>query len=309
MDLVILVLGLSAGVWLGRQLGRSQDSRPQGDSLAAEKFLSPPISAPIAKSTQAELAQANQHQLANWMATEMAQFKAGFLGRSAHELRSPINSVISLHQLILADLCESPEEEREFIAQAQGAAERMLKLLDRLISISKVSYGVEPAQLQPFPLVEAIAEVDQMTRLQAQNRNLRLTVELPDPEIRVLTDPRWLRQALLTLLDTPIGWMQEGNIRLTTQLSAETQEVLIWIEDQRPSRFWSEPIDWLQQLKADEKLPDQPSTSFPSGGLSLLIVKAILEVMGGRLTVLATPNEASDLTKIEIALAIAPKAV
>ena len=106
--------------------------------------------------------------------------------------------------------------------------------------------------------------------------------------------------------------MQEGNIRLTTQLSAETQEVLIWIEDQRPAQFWSEPIDWLQQLKADKKLPDQlpsASTLFPSGGLSLLIVKAILEVMGGRLTVLATPTEASDLTKIEIALAIAPETV
>ena len=219
MDLGSLVVGLSAGAWLGWRFRRSQDNRPQGDSSAAAQApLStiPPSPEPAASEpTPAQpqtQPQISQQQIAHWMATEMAQFKAGFLGRSAHELRSPINSAISLHQLILADLCESPEEEREFIAQAQTAAEKMLKVLDRLILISKVSYGVEPAQLQAVSLVEAIAEVDQLIRLQAQNRNLRLTIELPDSEIYVLSDPRWLRQALLNLLDTPISLMQEGII-------------------------------------------------------------------------------------------------
>ena len=297
MDLGNLVVGLSAGAWLGWRFGRSQDNRPQGDSSATKQApLSTTLPSPDpSEPTPAQLPQISQQQIAHWMATEMAQFKAGFLGRSAHELRSPINSAISLHQLILADLCESPEEEREFIAQAQTAAEKMLKVLDRLILISKVSYGVEPAQLQSVSLVEAIAEVDQLTRLQAQNRNLRLTIELPDPELYVLSDPRWLRQALLNLLDTPISLMQEGIIHLTTQISAEKQEVLIVIEDQRPAQFWSEPIE--------DAMP--PVSEIPSGGLNLLIVQAILEIMGGRLTILATPDETSDLTKIEIALAIA----
>jgi signal transduction histidine kinase len=305
MDLGSLVVGLSAGAWLSWRFGRSQDNRPQGDSSAAEQALSTTLPSPEPAASELTPAQPqtqpqtqpqiSQQQIVHWMTTEMAQFKAGFLGRSAHELRSPINSVISLHQLILADLCESPEEEREFIAQAQTAAEKMLKVLDRLILISKVSYGVEPAQFQPVPLMEAIAEVDQLTRLQAQNRNLRLTIELPDPEIYVMSDPRWLRQALLNLLDTPISLMQEGIIRLTTQISAETQEALILIEDQRPAQFWSEPIEEAMPLVSE----------IPSGELNLLIVQAILEIMGGRLTILATPNETSDLTQIEIALAIA----
>jgi signal transduction histidine kinase len=312
MNLVVLVLELSAAVWLGWRLGRSQDSRPQGDLSAGGIFSPPSSAAPIAppsKPAQVELAQTSQRQLEHWMTVEMAQFKAGFLGRSAHELRSPINSVISLHQLILADLCESPAEEREFIAQAQTAAEKMLRLLDRLILISKVSYGVEPAQLQPVPLSEAIAEVDQLTRLQAQNRNLRLTVELPDPEIWVLADSRWLRQALVNLLDTPIGLMQEGSLRLTAHCSTDTQEALIWIEDQRPAEYWSEPSEGVAQKAQTLKGAEEAIAPFPSMGLSLLMVKAILEIMGGRLTLLATPDETSDLTKIEMALAIAPEVV
>ena len=58
-----------------------------------------------------------QAQLAYQMAAQMSQFKAGFLARTSHELRSPLSSMIGLHQLILSDLCESPEEQKEFIKE------------------------------------------------------------------------------------------------------------------------------------------------------------------------------------------------
>ncbi len=53
------------------------------------------------------------------MAAQMGQYKAGFLARTFHELGSPLTSLISLYQLILSDLCDSPAEERDCIAQAQ----------------------------------------------------------------------------------------------------------------------------------------------------------------------------------------------
>src|SRR5689334_21319694 len=62
--------------------------------------------------------QLRQVELAYRMASEMSQFKAGFLARVSHELRSPLNGMIGMHQLILSDLCDGPQEEREFVAQA-----------------------------------------------------------------------------------------------------------------------------------------------------------------------------------------------
>ncbi|HBE52947.1 MAG TPA: sensor histidine kinase, partial [Cyanobacteria bacterium UBA11369] len=80
-------------------------------------------------------------QLAYRMATEMCQFKAGFLARVSHELRSPINSLIGLQQLILSDLCEDPAEEREFVAQANASALRMVALLDAILNVARTEYG------------------------------------------------------------------------------------------------------------------------------------------------------------------------
>ena len=69
-----------------------------------------------------------QTELALQMAAQMSQFKGGFLARTSHELRSPLSSLIGLHQLIVSDLCDDPEEEREFVAQAYQYALKLMGL-------------------------------------------------------------------------------------------------------------------------------------------------------------------------------------
>ncbi|HEY9643200.1 MAG TPA: HAMP domain-containing sensor histidine kinase [Coleofasciculaceae cyanobacterium] len=313
-NLAMLVAGLGLGAagsaWLGRRQPREV---PRNSSAIAP--IPPRLESPVADAEKrAMAAQLQLLQLGYAMATEMEKFKSGFLARSSHELRSPINSVISLHQLILSDLCENPEEEREFIAQAQIAAEKMLGLLDRLISLSKLAYGTEQLQIQPLSLEEVLAEVQHFTQLQAQNRSLRLEIALPDPDLYVLADPRWLRQVLISLIDMPISLMQEGYIRLKTQIEPEQQQVNIWIEDQRPAEFWRDPIDWLQTVKSSalQVTPGQTvvqaalaeaegTGKLPSPGLNLLVVQTLLEMMGGRLEILETP-----LSKAETLEAGAP---
>lgn len=129
---------------------------------------------------------------------------AAFLGTASHELRAPINQVISLHQLILEDLCESPDEEREFIAQANQAIAHILKNLDTVIALSKLDIGaLEPAH-RPIPLGKVLATVQRFTTMQCINRQCRLTVNPgPDPP-QVLSDEAWLTQALLSLVESAL---------------------------------------------------------------------------------------------------------
>lgn len=246
-------------------------------------------------------AELQRSRLAYQMAMAMAQFKAGFLARAAHELRSPINSVISLHQLILNDLADDPAEEREFVAQSYSAAEKMLGVLDQLIHISKTAHGTEQFYLQPLPLQSVLVEVKNLTHLQAQNRNLRLAIAMPDPEIYVLADPKWFLQVLMSLVDLPISLMQEGTIRVTTDADADSQEIRICIEDDRPQSFWSEPINLLQLLQANQNNSVE-SVPLPSPGLSLLMNQTLMELMGGKLEVLAVPSAESGVTRIQCSI-------
>lgn len=278
-------------------LPNHQDSLPIAD----------PETAPQQLQTQLQHAQVAYH-----MAQESERFKAGFLARTSHELRSPLNSVMSLQQLILSDLCEDAAEEREFIAQAYAASQKMLGLLDKLIGVSKAVYGTEQLQVQPVCLEDVFMEVESLTLMQAQNRTQQLKIEYPDPDVWVMADPRWLRQVLVSLVDTPISLMQEGIIRVTPEVMPETQKVLIQVEDERPARFWSEPIDLLQIFKdrgTIDSTTEKPNIAdltdlgdLPSPGLSLLINQTILDLMGGRLEVLKVPSTDQTTTRIQAVL-------
>ncbi|WP_416667552.1 sensor histidine kinase [Egbenema bharatensis] len=238
------------------------------------------------------------------------------MARTSHELRSPINSVISLHQLILADLCEDPAEEREFVSQANTAAQKMLSLMDQLIKVAKVSYGSGQINLSSLCLLDVLLEVHQFTHLQAQNRNLRLNIEFPDEAVTVLSDSDWLRQILVSLIDSSIALMQEGTIRVTTGMDTASGLVQIWIEDERSPDSWQEPIDLLKADASDSTHPAALRTTQtieelktelnqpPSPGLVLLVSQKLLERMGGRLELLSTPSTPS-LTRIQCSIPIA----
>jgi K+-sensing histidine kinase KdpD len=253
------------------------------------------------------LAQLQQTQLAYHLAVEMGQFKAGFLARTSHELRSPLNNIISLHQLILSDLCDSPEEERETIAQAQASASKMLALLDELISIAKVQHGTYEMQIQPLRLVDVLEEVQALTHLQIQDRGLRLEIDPPDPETYILADPRWLRQILVNLVDPAVSQVMEGSIRLTTQIVPDLQQVYIQIQDQRPNHLWSESLD-SSQTSPDAEVPQltefpapnsQNLPVKPSFGLSLLVNQSLIEKMNGRLEVFTLPAPSEDAARTD----------
>jgi len=220
-------------------------------------------------------------QLAYQLAMAMSQFKGGFLARTSHELRSPLNGLIGMQQLILQDLCDSPEEEREFIEQANQSALKMIKVLDNVLDVARLEHGTIKMELQPLQLAALLQAVYDLTYLQAADRNLKLHLILPEPDLYVLADPRRLRQVLLHLVDTLMVQMTEGRIQVSVQ--AATGYARIWIDSDRAIDL-SEPIDLLH-------LPSEPTAAIPSPGLNLLTLQILVSLMQGTLTLLAPAAE------------------
>lgn len=237
-----------------------------------------------------------QMQMAYHLASEMSQFKAGFLARTSHELRSPLSSMIGLQQLILSDLCEDVAEEREFVTQANASALKLVKLLDELIDVSKAEHGTSRLDTQPLSLAEVLGEVYSLTHLIAENRSLRLQV-LPSDEIYVMADLRRLRQVLVSLVSGAIAKMSSGSIQISATQTSDL--ACIEIDAECPVEAWSEPIDLLQSP------PEQSisTTDRPSVGLNLLVAQSLLEVMQGRLEVV--PSEGGTRFQCSIPLASA----
>lgn len=293
-DLVYLGVGLVLGTglrWLSARSANATDI----SSLVVSKEQP-------REDTQI-LQKVKEMQLAYQMAQEMGQFKAGFLARTTHELRSPLNSVIGLHQLILSDLCEDPAEEREFIAQAHERSLKLLHLIDEILNVARTEHGTNKLDIQPLPLAEVLQEVNKLTYLLAANRNFPLRVMLPEPEVYVLADHRWLRQVLVNLVDTAINQMEEGSICISSSLSPTNNVVHIWLDLPTHALPSSESIDLIKNENKSSEITE--NTAVFSPGMRLLVNQTLLEVMGGKLEIVSsgTAHESTEeLTRLQVSI-------
>ena len=243
-----------------------------------------------------------QAQLAYQMAAQMSQFKAGFLARTSHELRSPLSSMIGLHQLILSDLCESPEEQKEFIAQAYHSALKLMKLIDEIVAVSKTEYGTNSIHLESLQLAEIFKEIDRLTHLQAANRNLQLEIAPADPLLQVLADRSRLIQLIFNLIDSGIALMRTGTIKLSTT-NVTQNSIQIDIDLACPTALWldstaPEPNFKTQNLAEFRDLLQEIGLS---ANMKLLMSKTLIETMGGSLELRGNSNS-KDLQQTKIVL-------
>jgi K+-sensing histidine kinase KdpD len=256
-----------------------------------------------------------QTKLAYLMAMQMSQFKSGFLARTAHELRSPLSSLIGLHQIILSNLCENPEEEKEFLAQSYQTAQQFLKLLDELISISKLDCGAVELEIQPVQLSKFFADLQQLTHMQAKNR--RITIEIADfpTDACVMADYQRLLQLFVYSIDTSISHLKEGKIRISAFSDRHSNPLKGCIDIDLPVNIWDESIDLLHSA------PESPPITKPtlaetnllvqnlnmSPGMKLWVAQTLLEIMGGQLTVLeaSSDNDTNKITRLRCWLPLA----
>lgn len=316
MELICLVVGVGLGFFASRITGSLKKPQvsitslpPTGSQGKIEpgQELKPSQLSGVEQKLEPLEEELKQTQLAYEMAKQVSSFKSGFLARASHELRSPLTSLIGMHQLILSDLCDSPQEEREFIAQANISALKMVKLLTDVIDVSKIEDGKARLEITALPLSKVFENLQTLTYMQAAHSNLRFEVIAPEPEIYVLADPRRFQQVLVGIVDTAIARMESGRIRVSAADATESQEVQIWIDVESPTQIWSEMADSLD--KTPETLNKGGKTSEMSPGLNLLIAQTVVEVMQGRLELVAVSDgeaaTSEDVTRLQCSLPLA----
>ncbi|MEM1368829.1 MAG: histidine kinase dimerization/phospho-acceptor domain-containing protein [Cyanobacteria bacterium P01_H01_bin.15] len=246
-------------------------------------------------------------RLGLYLATELAAYKGGFLARTAHELRSPMSRLLSLHQLILNDLCTSPQEEREFIQEAYNAAKKFLGLLDEAIAISKINYGTGRLSKQTIYLSNVCDCVYQRLRLLLENRSYQLTI-MVDDGLFIVSDPNRLEQTLLLLIETAITQLVGLNLTLFGQQTENG--VMLKLQGEFQPDFWQEIEEPSIQMAALETLEDAYSLSRQmtfSPGMKFWLLQTLVESLKGRLRVQSvSENPALSCLCIQLPLTLEP---
>lgn len=252
--------------------------------------------------------QLEETHLAYQMTAQISQFKSGFLAQTAHELRSPLSSLMGLHQLILADLCESHEEEREFIAQGYQAAHKLLEIIDQITMVAKLDYGKIPLNIEIISLQQTVNQIYHLTQLQAINYNYQIETNLSDIDTNIQADQSRLIQSLVLLIDTGITLMKRGKIIISTLSNSSDKVARILIDIPCSLNDWHQESERLEISQLNLTILKQWSQAIDlSPQMKLLLSQTLLNKMGGQLTLIEIPseNQSEPLTQVQCLIPLA----
>lgn len=231
----------------------------------------------LLRSRKRALYHAGQLQEAMQQAEMASRAKSEFLANIGHELRTPMNAILGMAHLALADETESRKRNR--IENIQFSGEHLLNTIDNILDYTGMAYGTSPAHPVDFTLRKLLSEIENFVAPKAAEKGLQLSIEIA-PSLarrRLHGDARGLEQVLLNYLDNAVKFTPGGRValRVTQQeeneasfrLRFEIQDSGIAAEKQRHlfSPFWQ---------------ADSSSTRKHEGmGLGLAICKKLIETM------------------------------
>lgn len=217
-------------------------------------------------------------------ADEANRAKGRFLANVSHEMRTPLNGVIAMADLLReTSLNESQQEIVETLANASQLA---LAQIEDVLDAAKIEAGRVQIEMRPFDLGRLLSNSVKVIAPQSRYKGLTVNTKI-DPAISrwFAGDPHHLRQVLLNLLANAVKFTERGEITLAGRVLNDTTDgslILIEVHDTGIGI----PDDKLATIFEPFTQADDSVTRVYGGtGLGTTIARQLVTLMGGRLGV------------------------
>eukprot|EP00743_Colponemidia_sp_Colp-15_P008426 GILK01009157.1.p1 GENE.GILK01009157.1~~GILK01009157.1.p1 ORF type:complete len:741 (+),score=59.92 GILK01009157.1:311-2533(+) len=228
-----------------------------------------------------------------------------FLASCSHEMRTPLNCIMGMLELILEEVA-LPSHVGKCAAAASQSATHLHNLIDDVLDTSQLAAGKRLIRKRSFNPVNLLQETVESVAYQAKRRNVRIYTECdPGMSTWFMGDSHRFQQVLLHLLSNALKFTSDGEIQITLQLlddSSATSE-----STQRQEHNYNVTIkctvadtgvgihreDVQHLLILFGKLPSQQHVSPVSSGLGLTRCKTLCADMQGDIGVESKPGKGS----------------
>jgi len=233
---------------------------------------------------------AQQGERARALAEESSRAKSAFLANMSHEIRTPLNGMMGLTELLLRS--ELSAEQRSYLELSMTSSEHLLKLVEQVLDMSKISAGgvtLDEAPYNPHALAD---EVLQTFAAQAARSGIALRCRVsPSVPLSVVGDAMRLRQVLTNLVGNAVKFTHTGHITLSMmpvggpQHGDATVRLAVAVTDTGPGI----PADKQAMVFQAFTQADASTTRDYGGtGLGLTISAALVARMAGELALEST---------------------
>lgn len=231
---------------------------------------------------------------ANEQLTKLDKMKDDFLSRVSHELRTPMTSIRSFSDILVTQDDLETDQTRRFLGIIQHESERLTRLLDEILELSRLEDGHVDWQFTDVDAVPIVRDAMEAMRGLAQDKGVVLSDALGDMSLPVHVDPDRLKQVFINLLSNGIKFNTNTapEIWLTCVPPVNGDDAwAIQVHDNGPG---IPPDDQGQIFSKFSRGWTQEAVRATDGtGLGLVISKQIMRQLGGNLVLESSDDNGS----------------
>lgn len=228
-------------------------------------------------------------------AEDVTESRMKMFAEVSHEIRSPLNGVIGMVDL-LADTTLD-EQQREFVSTIQSSAKTMLGVLNDVLDFAKIEEGKVVIEEIDFDLREVVEEVVALFSVQAHSKGVELTAIVPAACRTALSgDPGRIRQILINLVGNAVKYTASGEIVIEVSALPVDGERLCYSIAVRDTGMGIPPDRLHAIFEAYEQASSSDTRRHGGTGLGLTISRHLARLLGGELTVASEIGRGSTFT-------------
>lgn len=222
------------------------------------------------------------------------QAKSRFLATISHELRTPLTALAG-YQELLADQVVGPlsAPQLELLERMRSVTQHLSGMIEEVLTFAGLEEGRQKVRPTEFLAADLVRSAAAVVEPLAREKNIRLSVALPDGPIRMTSDVDKLRQILINLAGNAVKFTDEGEVRL--ELTPGDGVVRFVIED---TGIGIEASDLQRLFQPFSQLDTGLTRRHGGTGLGLHIARELAHLLGGAIEVESTLGEGSAFTVI-----------
>ncbi len=234
-----------------------------------------------------------EHQAAQKL-KELSDLKSEFVSKVSHELRTPLTSIIGAADNLLDGIAGPLDERpRHYLLRVKENGDRLLRLINELLDLSRIEAGKEEIRATRFRLDTLIHET--LEALKPVAEDCGVTIASPGPPSLVIrADRDKISRVLMNLVHNGIKFTPRGG-RVEVAASGDDEWVTVAVQDSGPGIPPAEVeriFDKFHQVKRSR------GRGGAGSGLGLPISRQLIEMHGGRLTVASAVGQGSTFTVV-----------
>lgn len=228
-------------------------------------------------------------------ALKAKKVKEVFLANMSHELRTPINGIIGISNIL--QNTELSNSQLEMVRLLEISSQSLLGVVNDILDISKIESGKFSIVNKDVNLKELLNSVTDILRFKANEKLIGLQLEIAsDVPHYIMADALRLNQILMNLLSNAIKFTNKGEVKLKVSRKSVSEESVRLKFEVSDTGIGIPKNRLASVFESYEQADDDTATNYGGTGLGLTIVKKLVDLMGGKLSVESIVEQGSKFT-------------